>query len=89
MKSKDQFLTAYDAGKEAYRTDAAKRPWWNQLIFSVVLIGGLLATEGWLAHQNSALSSGWRFAIAACVACSLAVLCSLALGKLRTSRMNW
>ncbi len=84
MELKDQFREGYAAGKEAYRTDAAKRPLWDRLIFSAVPIGGLLATEGWLAHHSS-LSWGWRFAIAVAVACLLTVPCSLALDKLRKS----
>ena len=82
MKSRDQFLRAYDAGKEAYKTDVTKRPWWDRLIFSAVPICGLLATEDYLARHSS-LNWGWRFAIAVAACCLLMALCSLALDKLR------
>ena len=84
MGQKDQFLEAYAAGKEAYRAEAAKRPLWDRLILSAVPIGGLLATDEWLAHHSS-LSWGWRFGIAVVVGYSLMVLCSLALDKLHKS----
>src|SRR5208282_1085909 len=34
MELKDQFRDSYAAGREAYQRNAAKRPWWDRLIFS-------------------------------------------------------
>ena len=82
MKSKDQFLRAYDAGKEAYKSDAEKRPFWDRWVFSGVLIGSFFGTESWLAH-HSTLAMGWRFTAALTVPCLLAVPCSLVLDQLR------
>ncbi|MGA2965578.1 MAG: hypothetical protein ABSD64_05150 [Terriglobales bacterium] len=82
MELKDQFREGYVPGKEAYKLDASKRPWWDRLIFFAVPIVSALATDGWLAHHSS-LGSGWQFAIAVGVGSTLMVVCSLALDKLR------
>lgn len=82
MEFKDQFREGYAAGKDAVRTEALKRPWWDRLIFFAVPIVSALATDGRLA-QHSSLGSGWRFAIAVGVGSTLMVACSLALDKFR------
>jgi hypothetical protein len=82
MKSKDQFLQAYDAGKEAYRSDAEKRSFWDRLFFWPVLIFSLLGTESLFAHHSS-LASGWRFAVSIIVPCMLGVPLSMSLEWLR------
>ncbi len=81
MDSRDQFLGAYAAGKEAYKSDAARGPW-ESLITS-----GISATAGslvyyWLARHTS-LAAVWRFGAAVVVAALLRRIFMAVSDKLR------
>ncbi|MGA7442436.1 MAG: hypothetical protein WCC85_15515 [Candidatus Sulfotelmatobacter sp.] len=83
MDLKSQLRESYGAGRSRYEHNVGKRPFWDKLVFWLVVLGGSRATEIWLSH-HSAMATGWRFLIAISVACLLAVLSSIVLDKLRT-----